>query len=341
MTIVPDAVWQQVEEARPSGDELVARQALPSLTDKVLVAVDARGRRHVLVALSGDDEPFREKGSRGLTTETRDLALADHAATRYITLRCEDVAGHSMLDLIGGEIAEQVASVAGTPAEIVSKVLARWRRFWGQLPTQILTYEEQIGLFSELWFLAYWLIPAVGPREALSWWRGPMGARHDFEQTGLSIEAKGTASIRGRVFSVGSINQLEPPESGQLLLFGMRVREEGGASNTLPALVNVCRELASAHGDAEGALETALISVGYVASHEDEYAKVRWRVVEDVLFDVRSDFPRLTPASFSGGLPAGVEEVEFSINLGGFDHLIVAQTPSEAASLLQAANGPE
>lgn len=341
MTTIPDVAWQQVEQARPTGDELVARQALPSLTDRILAAIDARGRRLVLVALSAGDEPFRDNSSRGLTIETRDLALADQDATRYITLRCEDVAGHSMLGLIGGEIAEQVAMAASSPAEIVSKVVARWRRFWGQLPTQILTHEEQIGLFSELWFLAYWLIPAVGPREALSRWRGPMGARHDFEQTGLSVEAKGTATTRGRIFSVGSINQLEPPESGRLLLFGMRVREEGGASNTLPALVRVCRALASAHEDAEGALETALISARYVASHEDEYAKVHWRVVEDVLFDVRDDFPRLTPASFDGGLPAGVEEVEFTINLGGFDHLVVARTPSDAASLLQAANRPE
>jgi hypothetical protein len=301
------------------------------------VAIDARGRRHVLVALSGDDEPFCDKSSRGLTIETQYLVLPDQDGVRYITLRCEDVAGHSILSLIGAEIAEQVAIAAATPAEIVSRVLAKWRRFWGQLPTQILTQEEQIGLFSELWFLAYWLIPAVGPREALSRWRGPMGARHDFEQTGLSVEAKATASTRGRVFTVGSINQLEPPESGRLLLFGMRVREEGGASNTLPALVRICRELASAHGDAEGALETALISARYLGSHEDEYAKVRWRVVEDTLFDVRGDFPRLTPASFIGRMPSGVEEVAYKMNLNGFDHLIAARIPSDAISLLQGA----
>lgn len=340
MTTIVDTAWQQVEQARPVGDELVARQALPDLTHRVLVAIDARGRRHLLVAISGDDEPFRDKGSRGLTVETQDLVLPDQDAVRYIVLRCEDAAGYSMLGLIGGEIAEHVAAANAPPAEIVAKVLARWRRFWGQIATQLLTCEEQIGLFSELWFLAYWLIPAVGPREALLRWRGPLGARHDFEQTGLSVEAKGTASTRGRIFSVGSVIQLEPPESGRLLLFGMRVREEGGASNTLPTLVRICRELASAHGDAEGALETALISAGYVASHEDEYEKVRWRVVENLLFDVRGDFPRLTSASFSGGLPAGVEEVEFKINLSGFDHLVVARTPSDAASLLQVANRP-
>lgn len=341
MTTIPDAVWQQVEQARPSGDELVARQALPSLTERILVAADARGRRHLLVALSDDDEPFRDRSSRGLTVETKDLVLSDQDGVRYITLRCEDAAGHTMFGLIGADIAEQIAISVATPADIVSRVLAKWRRFWGQLPTQILTREEQIGLFSELWFLAYWLIPAVGPQEALTRWRGPMGGRHDFEKAGLSVEAKGTASVRGRIFSIGSISQLEPPESGRLLLFGMRVREEGGASNTLPALVRVCRELASAFGDAEGALETALISAKYVASHEDEYAKVHWRVVEDVLFGVQDDFPRLTPASFSGGLPVGVEEVEFTINLVGFDHLVVARTPSDAASLLQAANRPE
>lgn len=340
MTVISDSVWQQIEQARPSGDELVARQALPNLTNRILAAIDARGRRHVLVALAIGEEPFCDNSSRGLTVETQELVLPDQEGARYIKLRCEDIAGHSMLGLIGGEIAEQLTIAAASPAETVSKVLARWRRFWGQLPTQLLTHEEQIGLFSELWFLAYWLIPAVGPQEALSRWRGPMGARHDFEQAGLSVEAKGSSSTRVRIFTVGSINQLEPPEAGRLMLFGMRLREEAGASNTLPALVRICRDLAATHGDAQGALETGLIAVGYVASHEDEYAKVHWRVVEDLLFEVRDDFPRLIPPSFSDGLPAGVEEVEYVINLSAFDHLVAARSPSEAAVLLKAAKRP-
>lgn len=336
MTAIPDAVWEQIEQARPSGDELLARQALPHVTNRILAAIDARGRRHVLVALASDDEPLHDKSSRGLTVETEELVLPEQGGARYIKLKCEDAAGHSMLSLIGGEIAEQLATAAVSPAKTVSKVLARWRRFWGQLPTQILTREEQIGLFTELWFLAYWLVPAVGPQEALSRWRGPMGARHDFEQTGLSVEAKGSASTQVRRFTVGSINQLEPPEAGRLMLFGMRMREEAGASNTLPALVHICHGLAGSHGDADGALESALIAAGYAAAHEDEYAKVHWRVVEELLFEVRDDFPKLTPDSFCGGLPQGVEDIRYVINLATFDHLVVARDPSDCAAVLQA-----
>jgi hypothetical protein len=49
------------------------------------------------------------------------------------------------------------------------------------------------------------------------------------------------------------------------------------------------------------------------------------RVVEEGLFAVRDDFPRLTPARFSGGIPGGVERIEYEINLNTFDHLRVAQ----------------
>jgi hypothetical protein len=34
-------------------------------------------------------------------------------------------------------------------------------------------------------------------------------------------------------------------------------------------------------------------------------------------------------------VPAGVEEMDYSINLGTFDHLVVARRPAEAADLLK------
>src|SRR5687768_12514986 len=65
----------------------------------------------------------------------------------------------------------------------------------------------------------------------------PFGARHDFEWQGKSIEIKTTVSTRGRIHKVNGIDQLRPPEHGELLFFSLRVREEASAANTLPKLV--------------------------------------------------------------------------------------------------------
>jgi len=47
--------------------------------------------------------------------------------------------------------------------------------------------------------------------------------------------------------------------------------------------------------------------------------------VEEALFAVRDEFPRLTTGSFPGGIPGGVERIEYEISLNAFNHLRVAQ----------------
>lgn len=338
VTGIAPEVWSQLERSRPTGDELLGRQAIPEFSPRLVAAIDSRGRRHLLVALDPADPEFRDAGSRGLTVLTQELVLSGHPNARYIDLACEDALGHGMFDLIAGEIAQRLHSAEENPAEIVSRVLAKWRRFWGQLPRQMLSREAQVGLFSELWFLTYWLIPAAGAAMGIRMWRGPFGARHDFERPGLSIEAKGTTSTRGRMHKINGLQQLDPPEGGELLFFSLRLREEAGATNTLPLLIDACRQRVAIDPDAEGSFEVALSAAGYLAAHEGEYSKIHWRVIEDVLFNTRQEFPRIHAELFESGIPAGVEEIEYTINLSTFENLVVAAKPGAAVDLLRPSN---
>jgi hypothetical protein len=333
MSGIPTDLWKQLELSRPSGDELIGRQAYPE-APRLLAAVDSRGRRHLLVALEAEEPALVDAGSRGLSVLTEELVLPGNERSRYINVTCDGASGYPMLDIIGGEVAERLHALAEGPAEIVSRVLGKWRRFWGQLPSQLLTREAQIGLFAEIWFLTYWLLPALGLPGAVHAWRGPYGARHDFEHLDSSIEVKAATSTRGRIFKINGLQQLEPPQSGILLFFGMRLREEVGAGNTLPMLVSACRHQVSIDPDAEGLLETGLISAGYLSAHANEYEKVHWRVVEELLFDVRDDFPRVVSKSFPNGPAHGVEEIEYSINLSTFDHLIAARKPGDGFAII-------
>jgi len=52
---------------------------------------------------------------------------------------------------------------------------------------------------------------------------------------------------------------------------------------------------------------------------------------------VAEGFPRITRASFAGGPPAGVERVDYEVNLEGFAQLCVARKPSELPAQLRAA----
>ncbi|MEE9569690.1 MAG: PD-(D/E)XK motif protein [Candidatus Binatia bacterium] len=330
MSRIESEIWERLDQARPTGDNLSARPATPGVTARLLCGLDSEGMRHLLIALQTDEQELRDTRSRGVSVVTSDLAVRGHAAARYIDVQCVDAAGHAAFDLIGGELAEELAHPGNEPAGVVRRVLARWRRFWGQLPQSLLRREELLGLFGELWILSSWFLPCCGVAEAVQRWRGPFGARHDFEWQSKSVEVKTTTSERGRIHHINGLDQLSPPEQGDLLFFSLRLREEAGATNTLPSLIADTRRQLESDDEALSRFETALAQVGYFPVHDEEYSRVHLRVVEEGLYAVQADFPRLTPSQFPTDVPAGVERVEYEINLNTFDHLCVAQSPEEA-----------
>ena len=208
-----------------------------------------------------------------------------------------------------------------SPSEIVHQVLAKWRRFWGQIPQDLLSRNEVTGLIAELRFLSEKMIPQIGPAEAIKRWRGPFGSRHDFEWPGESVEVKATTSSRGRIFHINGIDQLEPPENGKLFFFGVRLREEGGAELTLPGIIENCRKLLLSDDDSLDRFESALVHVGYSPLHDNEYEKLRFRIIEEALFEVKDDFPRIGVSNFIGGIPSEIERVEYEINLNNYRKL--------------------
>lgn len=329
MSAIPPQAWSRLQQSLPTGDDLTARTAAPDLTERLLCALDADGRRRLLVPLGPDEEGLQDSQSRGLTVRTDELKVRGSEPARYIDVTCHDAAGHDAFDLIGGELAESLALRMWSPAEVVTRILTKWRRFWGHLPSAMLSREKQLGLFAELWFLSTWLVPRAGPVAAVQRWRGPFGARHDFEWQGYSVEVKETTSTRGVIHRINGIDQLVPPIDGELFLFSLRLREEGGASNNLPTLVDSCRQQLAEHDDTSCRFESALVQLGYSSAHEEEYACVRLRVAGQGVYAVRDDFPRLTASQLSSGVPAGIERVDYEINLAGFERLLVAERPRD------------
>jgi len=326
-------VWALLKTEKPTGQNLWARRCYPDISERLIAALDSEGRRHYLILLGENDSGFKDTQTRGISVETRDLMMPRHADGRYMDIICHDTAGHEAFDLIGGEIANKLATEGENVCEIVSCVIAKWRRFWGQLPKQMLSREQQIGLFSEIWFLYVWVIPKIGVEYAISGWRGPAKSRHDFEWPGLSIEVKGTTSIRGRIHSIHGLEQLTYPETGRLLFFSLRMREEAGANNSLPTLISECRKRLEKAPDYLSLFEHALAKAGYSAAYNDEYSLIRYRVVDEALFRVEENFPKIDKNSFYKGIPPGIEKVDYEINLISSENLIIAKNAAAMPDL--------
>ncbi|MBI1934882.1 PD-(D/E)XK motif protein [Candidatus Woesearchaeota archaeon] len=330
--IFDDKIWKNLESESPTGDKVVAHLALPELSRKLYAGLDANKQRHLLILLNEKDEEFNDSQSRGFVIVTRDLIVQDSKSQKYIDIICHDNSGHVIFNAIGGEIAEKLEK--SKPKEVIANVVAKWRRFWGTPPRDILSREELIGLIAELWFLYHWLLPRIKYLDAIKMWRGPFSSRHDFESKSNSIEVKATTNVQYRIHKIHGLEQLSPPEKGDLLFFSLRLREEQGSKNTLPEFISLFKEKLKDNLDALSLFENTLAVTGYSPLHDEEYNKFKFRVVDEKLYSVKDEFPRLTINSFNKGLPSGVGTVEYTINLDGFENLCLATSPENKIKLL-------
>ena len=331
MTNPEDELWSKLYRDIPNGSALTARIAFPEVSSEILAAIDSSCNRHFLIPIMDTDEEIIDNDSRGISVNSDSLKIrgesGNGSTSKYIDVMCMDKVGFDGFNLIGRQITEAITTGNASRAESVRRVLARWRYFWGKTPKNVLSKEQIIGLFGELWFLRFWLLPKFELKNVLESWSGPKGGRHDFEFGGRSIEVKATALVDGRKHWIHGIDQLIPPDDGILLFYSIKLREEANASRNLTDLVSDCREIININADALDLFENALALIGYSPMHEIEYGKIKFRVVDEALFEVNDSFPKLTSDMLINGCPSGVDRVEYQINLDGFEDCIIAKGP--------------
>ncbi len=322
LPVTPES-WRTLPSRSDAHAELAA-ETLQDISDAFL-AVDHEGAHHLLLAVEGDIEPITDERSRGIHAVTRQLSVQGQPERHFIDVLCAVGAGQDVFNLVATAILEHKQRSGNAPEAVLS-TLARWRRFWNPSAESGLTSQEIRGLFGELWFLAFWLIPRG--HDQVAHWLGPTGARHDFQWPTLAIEAKATASVRGQVHRINGLDQLEPPATGDLYLFSLRLREEPTASNSLVTLIEHITSTLNDDSDALDGFETRLMQAGYSPVEIDRYADLRFRVISERLYGVAENFPRISAASFADGLPEGVERVEYEINLDACPSAMIADSPS-------------
>lgn len=327
--------WDLVERQAPIGERLTVRLAAPDERDDVFIAIDDARRRYVLLAIPyGEPHELSERISRGISLQTVEMKVGGGQTDFFIEVACLEANGHAAFDVVIGEFIQALSAGASIGrVRLVQNVLAKWRRFWSGVNQGLLSREQQLGLFGELWFISRWLTPSIGTSKGVELWRGPAGARNDFETTGLGIEVKTTGRLDS-VHVIHGVEQLLEPSGGALLLFCLSVREEASGGENLSDLVQEVRAMLAEDFEALSRFESMLYAYGYEDSHASEYSKLALRVRSEGLYRVQPSFPRLIPASFAGGVPAGIGNVTYELRVESAAPWLVATTPTAARALL-------
>lgn len=329
--------WDLLESQPPSGAKLKVRLAVSSRSADVFIAVDSTRRRYVLVRIpQGEPCAIAERTSRGIAVQTVEMKLDDAGKHEvFVEIACLEQSGYAALDIVTLELVD--ALVAGASigrVRLVQSVLTKWRRFWSGVAQKLLLREQILGLFGELWFLVRWLQPSIGLERSVAMWRGPAGARNDFEQNGWAVEVKASGKLDGS-HQIHGLEQLLEPPGVELFLFSLLIREEASGVESLPKVISELRaKLASDHITLSR-FESMLAAAGYDDADATEYEKLKLRIRGQGLYRVVPGFPRLTPASLQGKLPPGVMNVSYELRLDAAGLWLVGETPAAGEGLLK------
>ena len=207
-----------------------------------------------------------------------------------------------------GVICEHMVSVeSGTAARqaLLADPLVWWER-WRHLLGNALVDKHGYDVLAELLALETLVIGGCSCE-----WSGPFGGVVDIRTPTTDYEVKSTISRYGSVINISGQFQLAASSGKPLQLIHFRFEPvDEGLSIDL-----VCDRLVALGIDAallEGALQRLGMEAGCSARKE------AYNLLEALSYSVDDCFPRITPASFIGGvLPAGVVQFEYSVDLSG------------------------
>lgn len=205
---------------------------------------------------------------------------------------------------------------AQTEQEAIERFLARtwrWHRLLRGGRDGRLSDEEQKGLLGELNVLQHILFPTIGIAAAIRSWTGPQGAPKDFEVGRICIEAKARRGAATPYVTISSEHQLDTNGIDALFLHVSEITaaSEGDRSAVVISEVvrSVFEEVEQHDVSSLELFEERLTAVGF--DWADDYTDREWLLGPEHLFEVKTDFPRVTPAMY----PAGVGNLRYSIGL--------------------------
>lgn len=316
----PSASADRLNGRRPNG--------MPDTVD-VRVALDHRALRHLLIRVPDGTENLPRPRTRGLEIVVEPLENSDGQIAEHLNLACTETAAGELFAGVVAEILEELRATPIEPRAAVAKVLQRWSWFWS-VPPQGLGSEEVMGLFAELWFLEQWIGPVSS--QTLRHWTGPWQDRHDFKWPAASIEVKGTrAPAQGAPrHHISSLDQLDDSEQGDLHLFSLRVTPDPIGHHHLPGIIERIAEHLEGDLEATGLWNERLAKARYSPQHADRYREPL-RIVAQELFRVEAGFPRIIRSTFPLGIPAGVDDIGYTINLAACADFRIATGPHDPA----------
>jgi hypothetical protein len=169
--------------------------------------------------------------------------------------------------------------------------LKKWQAFLRQNTYSSLTLNEQMGLVTELLFLAECIFPNNSSAQAIASWTGADFDKQDFSLENKMIEVKSYISSKGPNITVSSLHQLDNSNKPLFLaVYGLTISERGFS---VPETVELVEQLIKNDANLLENFQEKLALRGYIVG-VTEPPFYGFHVDRLTAYAVVDKFPRIT-----------------------------------------------
>lgn len=192
---------------------------------------------------------------------------------------------------------------------IISKRINYWKKLFGKFSTNLLTPQQQRGLFGELYFLNKVLIEKNN-KQVINAWKAPNGTNQDFYINAKAIEVK-TSISNSQTITISNEYQLDISGLDKLFIAFYKLYEfQDGI--TLLSLIKDIRLLLNSDLDLINVFNVKLINLGVLPELEEEYNEIGYGVRDEKYYDVIYEFPKITALMVN----ESISKISYGIDLG-------------------------
>ena len=247
---------------------------------------------------------FRTAGVKG---------VVDGLDANWIALWRTGSGGLELFTVMAVDVARSVRAVdTGGEGKAFSAFIARivaWQRFMERGRDDLLSPQEEVGLFGELIAFAALLDTDMSLEAVAESWMGPIDGLHDFVLATGELEIKTTLSAVDFPARISSLEQLDTTGLDRLVLLGIRPALEPDGKS-LGQLVSDLSERLRADAAAADLFERRLIAAGFLPRDADAYSR-RFKFVQALGYVVSEGFPRIVRSTTT---PI-IRDASYEINL--------------------------
>lgn len=303
------AIWEELDDADPSGTGYALRRLHPATGHDLFAAVAKPSQSRLLIyEIPADEAP---QPADLPSTKALRLTVETAGGVSRVTLELIET---TLVDLFSAVVQDIADATAASPdpsvgVKVYLERFEHWRELFEALGTDGLNAQARRGLFGELFVLERLIAAGMPPAASVACWTGPLRAHQDFQLPALAIEVKTTAAKQPQSLIITSERELDDTGVDELYLAHLSFDERrGGHGQSLNALVD--RLMSAVSGLAAATeLRLKLQAVGYLPIHRDHYHEPRYTPRAVKAYRVVADFPRIVES----GLVPGVGDVRYKI----------------------------